>query len=418
MKKIVLIFLLLVGMVSALNIPGPFMVNDAIINDFRIVVADSAPADDVIAAWDIAQAFTLVQGDAIAPNVVVLSSEVSNISDYNSIVLGNACYNPIIMGLLNNPDPCNESGVEFITFPNGNIALLVMGSDDEVKQYVKRLISNRSVPSESVQAVQSDCLEKFRAVESEIGKYEKAHENPPEYMWEQYNQLKVKCFGSSSAEYLPEVVQSSCMAEIEAIKLEINVYRETGEDVPDDLWEQYNQLKVKCFGSSSAEYLPEVATEVVQSGCMAEIRAVKLKINEYQDAEDVPDDLWEQYNKLTEKCVVSSPTEYLPEVATVAPPVRSLISEEPCIGCVRDSSCLQFGIRLIENGTPSYCDLDNVLKPQKELNVDCQNNYECLSNTCSQTCISFDKRLEAVEKELKEQRGLIEKILDFFKNLF
>lgn len=79
-----------------------------------------------------------------------------------------------------------------------------------------------------------------------------------------------------------------------------------------------------------------------------------------------------------------------------------------------------YGTRLVSpEGKPVYCDVDSVFKPQKPLGESCQNNYECLSNSCAdQQCISVEERIQAVEKELKEQRGILQKIMDFFKRLF
>ena len=101
------------------------------------------------------------------------------------------------------------------------------------------------------------------------------------------------------------------------------------------------------------------------------------------------------------------------------PPVSSVEKKEDCVGCVLGKSCLQFGIRLVDYGVPVYCDVDEKLKPQKKLGESAQNSYECLNNNVADgKCVSIEKRIQAVEEELKEQRNLIEKLFDFIKRLF
>ena len=63
------------------------------------------------------------------------ASEIDNIKNYNSILIGGACVNPITAQLQDNPQPCWESiakGVAIVKahdFSNGNIALIVAGRD-------------------------------------------------------------------------------------------------------------------------------------------------------------------------------------------------------------------------------------------------------------------------------------------------
>lgn len=101
-------------------------------------------------------------------------------------------------------------------------------------------------------------------------------------------------------------------------------------------------------------------------------------------------------------------------------PLDMPINQLQCVGCEINQQCLQFGIRYVaDNATPSYCDFDKTSKIQKQNNEACQNNYECVSNSCSDgKCTSVEERIQAVEKELKEQRTILQKILDFFKRLF
>ncbi|HLF54790.1 MAG TPA: CARDB domain-containing protein [Candidatus Nanoarchaeia archaeon] len=155
---------------------------------------------------------------------------------------------------------------------------------------------------------------------------------------------------------------------------------------------------------------PPVPVQEYES-CIEQLKALKEKINQYDQAGlEVPVEFWNDYKALDAQCQSLRP---------IGPPVALVEREEVCVGCRRDASCLQFGIRLVENGVPVYCDIDSFLKPQKQVGESAQNNYECLSNTAADSrCVSIEERIQAVEQELKEQRTLIQKILDFFKNIF
>ena len=69
-------------------------------------------------------------------------------------------------------------------------------------------------------------------------------------------------------------------------------------------------------------------------------------------------------------------------------------------GCVYENKCIPFGMR-IDN---SYCDIDQTLKPQKEKNSFCNNNFECKSNLCiDNQCV---------------KSGIFRSIINWFKKLF
>lgn len=83
-----------------------------------------------------------------------------------------------------------------------------------------------------------------------------------------------------------------------------------------------------------------------------------------------------------------------------------------CTGCLENNKCYSDSTRLDINNIPSYCDVTKEFLKQKDLGAPCQNNYECLSNECSDgECISLKKQLE-------ETRSLLQKILDWLKNIF
>lgn len=91
----------------------------------------------------------------------------------------------------------------------------------------------------------------------------------------------------------------------------------------------------------------------------------------------------------------------------------------PCPGCDYDNKCIQYGTRITQKNGQSYCDIDNTLKLQKQLKETCQDDYECLSNMCSNgMCADMQETVQKLEKELEEQRGILQKILDFLKGWF
>ncbi|MFC1691145.1 hypothetical protein ACFL0W_03090 [Nanoarchaeota archaeon] len=91
-------------------------------------------------------------------------------------------------------------------------------------------------------------------------------------------------------------------------------------------------------------------------------------------------------------------------------------------GCSRNNSCLPFGTRLINEGdadTPKYCNMNKEFQLQKSEGQSCQNNYECVSNQCSNgECIDLEKQIKENREEIEQQSNTLKKILNWLKNLF
>ncbi len=87
-------------------------------------------------------------------------------------------------------------------------------------------------------------------------------------------------------------------------------------------------------------------------------------------------------------------------------------NQNVCNGCEFQGNCVPFGYRLENQNQSVYCDLSKTLKPQKEQDVSCQNDFECLSGQCSEgKCINLQKTLE-------ETNSTLQKIINFLKEFF
>ncbi len=81
-------------------------------------------------------------------------------------------------------------------------------------------------------------------------------------------------------------------------------------------------------------------------------------------------------------------------------------------GCLFKDVCIPIGTRVKSDGKALYCDLNGQLSQQKPENSACDNNFECLSNSClNGKCVNL-------EEKLRQQETLLKKILTFLKRLF
>jgi hypothetical protein len=88
---------------------------------------------------------------ALPVGVSKLASEVADITQYNAIVVGGPCANPISAQLMGNPEPCWESiskGVaKIFEHSNGNVALLAAGRSGQDTRRVARAIATGQIAS-------------------------------------------------------------------------------------------------------------------------------------------------------------------------------------------------------------------------------------------------------------------------------
>jgi len=85
-------------------------------------------------------------------------------------------------------------------------------------------------------------------------------------------------------------------------------------------------------------------------------------------------------------------------------------------GCEFEDTCVPYGFRTAKqnnnNEVYQYCNINGQFNEQKHENAECQNNYECASNQCSNgKCIDL-------EKQMKETKGAIDSIMEWLKGIF
>jgi hypothetical protein len=109
----------------------------------------------------------------------------------------------------------------------------------------------------------------------------------------------------------------------------------------------------------------------------------------------------------TTKCAMNMQTGQC--VCSACPPVSKTCDN----GCSSNGKCIPFGTRLEQEGQGMFCDImGQKFLQQKAENEACQNNFECITNSCSSgKCIDIAKKLE-------EQQSLLQKILDWLRRLF
>jgi len=82
------------------------------------------------------------------------------------------------------------------------------------------------------------------------------------------------------------------------------------------------------------------------------------------------------------------------------------LQEKVCNGCEFEEKCIPYGFRVfLSEGGDSYCDSSKIIIVQKQDEVSCQNNFECLSNQCS------DGKCVSLIEEIRKQISLLWRIL-------
>lgn len=100
---------------------------------------------------------TTVEGDVtervqpIQIGAAKLASEIADITQFNAIVVGGPCANPIAAQLMGNPEPCweavpeNKAVVKLFEHANGNVAMLVAGRAAKNTRQASRAVATNQI---------------------------------------------------------------------------------------------------------------------------------------------------------------------------------------------------------------------------------------------------------------------------------
>lgn len=147
----IMLSLLIFPIVTAYSLseyPEPFLLNEKF--NAKIVIGDKADASDIIGATDIISGLQYeLKGSKINDGVVLASEIEDNFEDYNLILVGGPCANPISMHFMGYPDSCIEGfdpGIAYINmYPNGNNkAILVAGLNPIETRVAAQFLSNHN----------------------------------------------------------------------------------------------------------------------------------------------------------------------------------------------------------------------------------------------------------------------------------
>ncbi|MBW3001996.1 hypothetical protein KY338_02420 [Candidatus Woesearchaeota archaeon] len=410
------------------NYPDLFINGKSLNTDF--VVGDQAPADDVIAAIDISVSFQ--KYGVSKTGGARLASEISNYNR-NIISIGRPCDNAVTAqilrtnGISDYDSDCSYDlrpgqAVVYLFDYNGYAHMLVFGySRLETRQAARALTFQKMkgrkqllefgegmpVP-ETTATEQETCWTAVEQFKREmIEEYDSKGLPIPEDIMKKYEEMHARCAGARTA---PQTYDR-CISEYESKAREQQI---TWQNYPEA--DRIRKEGLKVCGEKFGMPIPgpsRPAEEIAE--CMKEIEKFKRELVEKYDNKGIPipEDLMKKYNEMRIRCT----NEIITPERTAPPVIED--RKEDCPGCRKNGACMQIGIRFLEGDAPVYCDIDHAFKPQKQNSEVCMNNYECLSNTCSDgVCQSMGEQIKGIQKELAEQKGILEKIMGFFKRIF
>lgn len=172
---------------------------------------------------------------------------------------------------------------------------------------------------------------------------------------------------------------------------------------------------------SEKKFYPEVLDDLEKGGD-ARVRGTptffinNIRINGAQAyeffEETIQDELDENDTNPSEPEEDTSSGDQEDESEETIPQIPSQNEEECNSGCQFNDSCLQFGQRILYQNVDSFCAFSGGFEQQRIEGEMCQNDYECLSNQCSNgKCVD-------VLRELEENQSLMRKLLEWFDRIF
>lgn len=113
--------------------PAYFMDGESFKSNFVTIVGEEAPSSYVVALGNLVARTPGTKPTGFS----MLDTDISDITRYNAIIVGNACNNAAIARMFSNPSPCDSAPlpagkglIKIYQAANGNVALLAAGKTD------------------------------------------------------------------------------------------------------------------------------------------------------------------------------------------------------------------------------------------------------------------------------------------------
>lgn len=184
---------------------------------------------------------------------------------------------------------------------------------------------------------------------------------------------------------------------------------ERADDIEDDIESLQEYLADSKEKLEHGEGLVEEA--LGEDDCNSAWDIADSYMNLAKDEMTYVDGLYDDFITKMEYAADASQTTETVSVGAIR--VTTTEADEECVGCKTENTCLSVGIRMIDNlSLPVYCDLTGQFLEQKDEGTSCQNDFECLSNSC------LSGQCEDLAAQLEETRTMYEKISAWFAGLF
>jgi len=115
----------------------------------KYVIADEAPALDVVSATVISTSLARFQNVTTEVGTSVLDTEISDITAIDAVVIGSPCENKAAAKLMGNPEPCYKDlggSVGYIKlYQNGKTQLLITGLDEKDRNAAAKYFAQKDM---------------------------------------------------------------------------------------------------------------------------------------------------------------------------------------------------------------------------------------------------------------------------------
>jgi hypothetical protein len=351
------------------------------------VVGEAAPASDNLAMTDIAVVFDELGFDFV--DVTKLDIEIESPFDSNVISVGKPCQNSVSNALLGYPFDCDNGllpgeGRLTINDVNGYAQLVVDGHSWEdtrlaakvLARYIEETTTGRSsISLQGKQVLISGSVD-----------------DPLVFT---RDDVAATVCGDS---YGGDGYYSACIGDVveHELGIELEVVDFSKNSLMLSLVDTSFELMFEEQGERISFYFRGIPFTVEYNYLDPSNDRVTIYIEHGVDIEpSVSDDDFEFVERDTDRT-----TEVVPA------PVRE------CKGCKQNGNCLPYGTRLVDEDGTVYCAISGNLLNQLVSGKECQNNYECTSNQCS------NGKCQDLHATLEKTNSLLERILNWIERIF